>query len=485
VIAGFAMLFKPICKFLLSLLLLVLLLGLVTLNFVYPLTIGKTSILYSDFGKFYHSGQLFIQGKNSYSPVYCVKNKINTNISPPHVYKSRHSKIIQLGGNLNPPFFTLISFPFAYLSYPHALFLWTFLSILAGGLGILLLQQKLDPDSFSILASLLLLIGFFSYFPSFASLQFGQVTFLLLPLLVLGWRAAHEAKIIKAAIFLALAASLKPFIGLFLFYFVIRKQWRGLGVFIAIMLSCALIAAAFFGLSSYLSYYHTCQQISWAASNWNISLYGFLLRLVGGNEHNAALIPLPGLITFLYPLLTLLLMLAMIRFLVPQTHIDFQQKTDLDFSLIIVGMLLLSPLAWIYYFPFLSIPGLILWQFSKKGIYPVALPLLLATLILLSNIPISLISSEKINVANMPVVFLGATLYFTVLLGLMGLLFRVRHYLTGQFPRHFERIPPSLLLLIAFIIFLPSLQGIAKASHNWILNAAHYSKEYSFVSHQD
>ena len=85
----------------------------------------------------------------------------------------------------------------------------------------------------------------------------------------------------------------------------------------------------------------------------------------------------------------------------------------------------------------------------------------------------------------MPVVFLGATLYFTVLLGLMGLLFRVRHYLTGQFPRHFERIPPSLLLLIAFIIFLPSLQGIAKASHNWILNAAHYSKEYSFVSHQD
>lgn len=479
------MLFKSIDKYLLFLIAPILLLGLVALSFVYPLTVGKKNILYSDFGKFYHSGQLFIQGKNIYSPIYCVKNKINIHAKPSHFYKSRPAKIIQLGGNLNPPFFTLISFPFAYLSYPHALFLWTFLSILAGSLGILLLRQKLDPDSFSIFGGLLLLIGFFSYFPSFANLQFGQVTLLLLPLLVLGWRAAHETKTIKSAVFLALAASLKPFIGLFLFYFLIRKQWRGLGVFIAITLSCAFIAAAFFGLSRYLSYYHTCQQISWAASSWNVSLYGFLLRLIGGNESNVALIPLPGLITFLYPFLALLFMLAMIRFLVPQTHIDFRQKTDLDFSLIIVGMLLLSPLGWIYYFPFLSIPGLILWQFSKKGIYPIALPLLLATLILLSNIPIDLVSSEKINATNGPSVFLGTTLYFIVLLGLMGLLFWVRHCLSRQFPRRFEKIPPSLLLLIGFVIFLPSLRGIAKASHNWILHAAYYSKEYSLVSHQD
>jgi hypothetical protein len=472
---------QQIAKFFLSLLALMLLLGLIALGFVYPLTVGKTSILYSDFGKFYHSGEMFIQGKNSYSPIYCVKNNIHSNARPAHGDKSRHTKVIQLGGNLNPPFFTLLSFPLAYLSYPQALLLWTFLSMLAGGLGILLLQQKLAPDA-SILGRLLLLIGFFSYFPSFASLQFGQVTLLLLPLLVLGWRAAHEAKTTQAAIFLALAASLKPFIGLFLFYFLIRQQWRGLAVFIAIMLSCALIAAVFFGLSSYLSYYHTCQQISWAASNWNVSLYGFLLRLIGGHEHNLALMPIPGLVTWLYPSLALLLMLAMIRFLMPGTPIDSRQKTDLDFSLIIVGMLLLSPLAWIYYFPFLSIPWLILWQFSQKGIYPIALPLCLATLVLLSNIPISLVASETIHIANMPSVFLGATLYFTALLGLMGLLFRVRYCLTHQFARHFERIPPSLLLLIGFIIFLPSLQGIAKASHNWILNAAYYSQEYSLTS---
>ena len=46
------------------------------LNFIYPLTMGKTNILYSDYGKFYHSQQLFIQGKDIYSPIYFVKNKL-------------------------------------------------------------------------------------------------------------------------------------------------------------------------------------------------------------------------------------------------------------------------------------------------------------------------------------------------------------------------------------------------------------------------
>src|ERR1043165_6716111 len=139
----------------------IILLGVILiLNFVYPLTLGKTNILYSDFGKFYHSQQLFIQGKNIYSPIYFVKNKLGTSTSTSKV-KLTQPKIFILSGNLNPPFFTLISFPLAYLSYPHALLVWTLLSILAGTLGILLLQQKVDGKTFSISCALLLLIALF------------------------------------------------------------------------------------------------------------------------------------------------------------------------------------------------------------------------------------------------------------------------------------------------------------------------------------
>lgn len=495
----------------------ILLLALVLmLNFIYPLTLGKTNILYSDFGKFYHSQQLFIQEANIYAPVYFVKNKLHTsyatNATPPH------SKVLKLAGNLNPPFFTLISFPLAYLSYPHALLLWTMLSILSGALGILLLQQKLDPQTFSISCALLLLIALFSYFPSFVNLQFGQVSLLLLPLLVLGWRAARDKKTIRTAIFLGLATSLKPFIGLFLFYFLMRKEWRGLCAFFLTLLGCALIAALCLGIDTYLAYYHACQEIKWAASSWNVSFYGFLLRLWGGVEGNVALLPVPGLIAYLYPLLTGLFFLLIIHFLRPVVQISAQQKMDLDFSVIIVGMLLLSPLGWIYYFPLLSIPILILWQFATTGLYPIALRLFLMTCIFFSNMPIGLFGSDLIKKSNRLPLFFGSSLYFLVLTGLVSLLFflryrlardsvnsqRLRFLAVGRGPeqincklsahsannsrekrKHFEIIPPALLLLMGVVIFLPSYQGISNATLNWIRHSTQYSKQYSFVAHQD
>lgn len=474
--------FKKVCHSLLFIAGVILLAVLLILNFIYPLTIGKTNILYSDFGKFYHSQQFFIQGKNIYAPVYFVKNKLSTST---HATKAKpmSSKPVELGSNLNPPFFTLISFPLAYLSYPHALLLWTLISIISGALGILLLQQKLDSHGFSIFCALLLLMALFGYFPSFVSLQFGQVSLLLIPLLVCGWRAARDGKAIRAAIFLGITASLKPFIGLFLFYFLMRKEWQGLYAFLATLFSCALIAGFFLGFDSYAAYYHVCQQIKWAASSWNVSFYGFLLRLTGGIESNAALLRIPGLITYLYPAVAGFFFLAMMQFLRPEPSIQKDRKVDLDFGIIIVGLLLLSPLGWIYYFPLLCIPLLILWQFANKGIYPIALPLLLMACIFLSNIPISLFSSDLIQTKNALRIFLGSSFYFLVLIGLSSLLFWLRYRLAGHFSVHFEKIPPGLLLLIGIVVFLPSYRGMGRATHHWILYSKQYSQQYSFVAH--
>lgn len=459
-----------------------------SLSYTYPLTLGKRSILYSDYGKFYHSQRLMIEGHNIYSPIYFIKNKKSSESGRALLAKpeSNPKHAIRLAGNLNPPFFTLISFPFAYLSYTHALLLWTFFSLLAGCLSVLLIQQKLDPPSLHSLPScLLLLIAFVSYFPTFATLQFGQVSLILLPFLVLAWRAAHGQKSTTAAIFLGLAASLKPFIALFFLYFLIRKEWRALGVFILTILVCALIAAVFLGVNTYYAYYQVGHQIAWAASNWNVSIYGVLLRLIGGAEANTPLIPIHGLFTGAYLFLSGLLVLALYWFLRPIQGVDARKKTDLDFSLILIAMLLLSPLGWMYYFPFLSIPFLVLWHFSKKGFYPIALPLLLAALLLLSNIPITLIPTNEIKANNALSVFLGSMLYFAVLIGSMSLLFVMRRLLKKQPAPNFERIPPSLLLLVYIVVFLPSILGITKTTNNWMRYAVNYSTEYTLISHQD
>lgn len=505
---------KKISYLLCSLLGIAILISLVSINYTYPLTLGKISILYSDYGKFYHSQRLFIEGKNIYSPVYFIRNKNSSkpghsllskptaNSKPTYsshlnfrqvprncepsgntAESSSAKSIVSLAGNLNPPFFTLISFPLAYLSYSHALLLWTFISMLAGCLSILLIQQKLDPTTLSLPTCLLLLIGFMSFFPTFVTLQFGQVSLLLLPLLVLGWRAVHDHRPIKAAIFLGLATSLKPFIGLFLIYFLIRREWHALIAFLLTILISILITTAFFGIDTYYAYYQVCHQIAWAASSWNASIYGFLLRLIGGTEANTPLIPIPGLFIFAYPFLSGLLLLVLILFLRPLSCIaDLQKKTDIDFSIILIGMLLLSPLGWMYYFTFLSIPFLILWNFSKKGIYPIGLPLLLAILLLVCNIPITLIPTNEIKASNVLPVFLSASLYFSVLLGLMGLLFAVRGHLSKKSTHHFERIPSNLLLLVCAVAFLPSILGITKTSSNWIRYAVNYSTEYTLCN---
>ncbi|WP_171910129.1 glycosyltransferase family 87 protein [Rickettsiella grylli] len=463
----------------------VLLITLLSLYFIYPLTRGGENFLYSDFGKFYHSQRCFIHGKNIYTPVYFVKHKRHASHSTSD-FKLTSQKSIKLGDNLNPPFFTLITFPFAYLSYPHAFVLWTFISIISGAIGILLLQQKLNRKTFSPSCGLLLLIGLFSYFPSFINVQLGQVSLILLPLVVLGWRAARNEKTSLAAFFLGLAASLKPFLGLFLFYFLMRKEWRALGTFLITLLCCSLIAAFFLGIANYRAYYHVCQHISWAASSWNVSFYGFLLRLLGGLEKNIALFPLPGLINILYPLISILFFLALIQFLRPQVGISSAHKIDLDFSAIIVGMFLLSPLGWIYYFPLLCIPFFILWQFSIKGIYPIGLPLFLMTCIFVSNIPMNLIHSDMINTKNVLRLFLSSSLYFLVLLSLMSLLFGLRYYLPHHFSLHFERIPQALLLLMGVVAFLPAYQGIGNATLYGLLhNSQFYSTHYPTCTSQD
>jgi hypothetical protein len=461
---------------------------LISINYTYPLTLGKTSILYSDYGKFYHSQQLLLTGKNIYSPIYFIKNKQHSESGHALLAKAetKPKQAVRLAGNLNPPFFTLLSFPLAYLPYSQALLVWTSLSMLAGCFAILLIQQKLEPHAiYSLPSGLLLLSAFLSYFPSFAALQFGQVSLLLLPLIVLGWRATYDRKPIKAAIFLGLAASLKPFFALFLLYFLIRKEWRALWTFSFTLVVCAYLALAVFGMKTYYAYYQACQQIAWAASSWNVSFYGLLLRLIGGPETNTPLIPIPGLFTFAYLFLSAILILVLVWFLRPTANIDPRKKTCLDFSIILVAMLLLSPLGWMYYFPFLSIPFLILWDFSKKGIYPISLSLAIATLLLLSNIPVTLTPTNEIKTHNALSVFYSASLYFFVLLGLLALLLLIRQFLVKKLSLSFEKIPSKLLLLVVIVAFLPSLVGMAKSSNNWIRYTINYSSEYSLIPYQD
>jgi hypothetical protein len=225
---------------------------------------------------------------------------------------------------------------------------------------------------------------------------------------------------------LGIAASLKLFFGLFFLYFLLRREWRALAWFTATALCCALLPAAVFGFKIYSAYFSVLQHINWYSSSWNASILGVLARLFGAGENNFPLIHLPGATYTLFYLCAGLALVSFIKALWPNKSIAADNKRDLDFSLTLVAMLLLSPLAWLYYFPLLIIPVIVLLQLAKE--YR-STPLFFwpCSSILLSGITRNIISAGDISKTNALSIFTLASCNTATLIILFGsLLFAYR-----------------------------------------------------------
>lgn len=453
-----------------------LLLTLLSASYSVAIQFGKSSILSVDYGKFYQSTRFIVEGKNAYTPIFYTHQS--------EVDGIKKIKTGRLPGNLNPPFFNLLISPLAYMNYASSWFLWSVLSIGCGLLSIFLVHKKIlqyelsNKNLFMILS-----IVFFMYYPTFATIQFGQITLFLLPLVVGAWLAAREKRLFLTAVLLGITASIKPFFGIFFIYFLVRREWRALFLFIVVGLIGLLVSLLLLGKQTFLSYFLVLHQIKWVSSSWNASIFGFLMRLFGSTqEANVALIPMVGLIDKLYLPLYGLFCLLLIKFLLPKVTISTTQKCDLDFSVTLIVMLLLSPLGWIYYFPLLIVPFITLWQFVKNNNYPIGLFLLFILIVMLSGLPENLIATNEIKPENVVAIFFWSSLYPIALLLLLGNLFFLRTRLAQQaYPKNLTVVPNKILILLVVIALLPSFLGILKTAYNIKAHGAASLQYYRFA----
>lgn len=408
--------------------LLIILLTYLALIYSYQIYRGSENVLYTDYGKFYQSVQLYHTNKNLYNIVY---------IEPTTPSKHQAADIKQLTSTLNPPFFALLTYPLKYLSYVTAYWTWSILSIAAGIISVLLLQKQLFSDS-SKQMSLLLIVFFFTYLPTFVNTGFGQVSLLLLPILVLAWLAARNRYSILAGILLGILTALKIIFGIFFIYFLMRREWRALFCFIATTLLCMLLVIPVFGFENYVNYYHTMQNIAWYSSSWNAGIYGVLVRLFGGGELNMPLIHWPQLTHKIYWILIIGLIIGLLGFLsfVKNKFSNVPTiKCDLDFSCVIVTMLLISPLGWLYYFTWLIIPYftiITIIQSTKQPSNTFNLHIILAAAIALSGIPHILLDAANITAQNVAPIFVLSSFYCATLIITLGVLYYLRHTETCQ-----------------------------------------------------
>lgn len=336
-----------------------------------------------DFSAFYNSTLLFLNGDNIYKKIPHEKFEKTIN----------GIEKIEKGfcSNLNPPFQTVIMAPLGFLSYSQAFRAWWIFSLCCGIGAVLLLWFELEGRTPIMLLNILII--WLCYFPTLANMVYGQFGLLLMLLIIAGWFSLRHGKERLAGLFLGIAFSLKIFSGFFLFFLLGQRRYRTLIWFIGFFVFSGLFAGLIAGFDSYKNYLLILKEINWYASSWNASAFGFFSRIFGGSL-NIPLIDCPWLTRTIHYLFGFFFVIA--SFILSKKDQSYG-RIDISFSFSIVAMLLISPLGWMYYFPVLLLPLIVLWHETGKCQSNWQLKFFLVLSWCLSTIPHYLIPPKKIN----------------------------------------------------------------------------------------
>lgn len=403
---------------------------------------------YTDFFKFYQSVRFYFAGQSLYDPTIMeVKYKAS-------------NLWVTANGNLNPPFLTMLLLPLYYFNYANALKIWTISSIVLMFLSAWLV---LRPFPQWHRYTIPILAAFAIYMPNSANLAYGQISSYLFILLAGAWLLGRQKKDILAGILIGIACSIKIFCGLFLVYFFCIKRFRLL--YSALITGAVAFLSSFFifGLDNYLRYRVVFKSIDWYSANWNVSFYGFFVRLFSHTEKNRPLIYIPHLTLTLTILCCIILCFYLISSWKKLGSFDF----DLGFSLTIIAMLLLSPLGWIYYFGLLLIPYFVLFQQSHETRYRNIVPLALCVVLCLSTLSGNFISTTDIKTTG-EVLFNGGVGFYTLIAFLIVMIFLIKEKIraTPVILPNKHVISEMHWLVIYTAVFTPSIISFIYIARN-------------------
>ncbi|MEQ1531745.1 MAG: glycosyltransferase family 87 protein [Methylococcales bacterium] len=247
-----------------------------------------------------------------------------------------------------------------------AWWLWSISSLICGILALLLIFKSEVFPAATANTKILVGLGFFAYYPTFVNSSYGQVTLFLFLISTLAWLALRAEKNLSAGCWLGIAASFKPFFGLFLSTVLISRNWRAVGAFLVVCGLCFLLGGLVLGFSAYNAYFAMLGEVNWLTTSWNSSFTGFFVRIFSGSDHNVW-IDDPMLGRQFARGCALLLVIAMSAVIYKQSlSADRKLRADTLMALTIPAMLLLSPLGWMYYFSLLFINVLVVWNLTAE-----------------------------------------------------------------------------------------------------------------------
>ena len=293
----------------------------------------------NDFGKFYYATRLFLDGQDMYGPTPATGVLAGTT----ELDSSR---------NMNPPHFHLLMLPFAVLNPASAISLWMIVNLLALCVSLGAVSRELHVRWTSRrLAWTAAAVLCCSVTGTIAVT--GQLTFVLLLPVTLAWIAARHNRWNSAAALLGVCASIKPFLGIFLIYLMLRRDRTPAAIMIFAGAMCVLAGLVVFGRSAYEGWLSVMASVDWTWSPLNGSLAALVSRAFGQNPIYTPVLSASWLIKPVTTLMVLSIGMISLR----QLQQSPPRFVDHIFAGLLVTAQLVSPLGWVYYLWLLAGPA--------------------------------------------------------------------------------------------------------------------------------
>lgn len=241
-------------------------------------------------------------------------------------------------GNMNPPQFQLLIEPLTALPIETAAAVWRALNVASLCACLWWLASRSEEkwgaaDVGAVLA----------WAPMQSMLALNQLAWILWPLLVATWWWWRRDRWIAGAVAFGIALSLKSFLGVFLIWLALRRQWRALAVSLASAAAGLGVGVVAYGFGALRDWVSAVGSVEWSFALMNASLRGLLARTL--TNDGAVMTPLALLPQLVTPLFALAAAAVLI--------VTFQRTRDAnvdDSWPVLMGCALLaSPLGWIYY----------------------------------------------------------------------------------------------------------------------------------------
>jgi hypothetical protein len=241
-------------------------------------------------------------------------------------------------GNMNPPQFQLLIEPLTNLPIETAATVWRALNTIALAICLWFLARRSEEKwGVADIGALL------AWAPLQSAVSLNQLAWVLWPLLIATWWLWRSGRWTAGAIPFGIALSLKSFLGLFLVWLALRRQWRALAVAIASAAAGFAVGALAYGTDSVRAWIAAVASVRWSFALMNASLRGLLARTL--TSDGAVVTPVADLPALVTPLFAVAAAAVMIVTLIRTRRAD----VDRSWPVLMAGALLVSPLGWIYY----------------------------------------------------------------------------------------------------------------------------------------